>query len=123
MQAIFDPAMGFFNAVIFVFMSQQDRDAFFQIIFSAKLYRYVRSGCICTLLFGASAVRLREVPANNSSTRGRLTNPNQRACYQGEDSEQSASEGYRGASMGGDGSFSSHFDFTESSASYNINTY
>ena len=119
MQAIFDPALGFFNAVIFVFMSPHDRDAFFQIIFNAKLYRYCRNGYICTFVLGIPQTPP-TVPVNTSSAK-RATK--QRVCYQGEDSEVSVSEegGYRGRRV--ESSFSSHLDFNESSVTCNINTY
>ena len=113
MQAIFDPSLGFFNAVIFVFMSQQDRDAFYNIIFKSKLFLYIRYSCLCVSLFGAYS-GVRKVSSQLSSGRGVAA---KRVRYQGEDSEISSySDEYE------DGT-SSYFDLNESSATYNINAY
>jgi hypothetical protein len=115
MQAIFDPSLGFFNAVIFVFMSEQDRDAFFKILFNVKVYRYIRTSCVCTLLWGTPDVHIKS-PVDSS---GRDLVNKRGVRYQGEDSEVSVGDECDG--MGE--SSSSYFDFNESSATYNNNTY
>ena len=84
MQAIFDPSMGFFNALIFVFMSKQDRDAFFGLIFSARMYRYFRSTDCCIFCIGE------EKSSGNESAKE--VGSRKRARYQGEDSELSISD-------------------------------
>mmetsp|Transcript_17550 Transcript_17550/g.29421 ORF Transcript_17550/g.29421 Transcript_17550/m.29421 type:complete len:543 (-) Transcript_17550:46-1674(-) len=119
MQAIFDPSLGFFNAVIFVFMSQQDRDAFYNIIFKSKIFLYIRNSAICIAIFGAARNSRVKSP---QSTSGRTMAHKKRVRYQGEDSELSRDDDYDPL----DESYvdsSSYFDFNESSATYNGNTY
>jgi hypothetical protein len=122
MQAIFDPSLGFFNAVIFVFMSQQDRDAFFNIIFNIKLFRYIRNTQVCAAIFGTHDCSKVGSPVNSSGRNGANA---KRVRYQGEDSDLSMSEGCDGENyhrplLGGE-SASSYFN--ESSATYNANAY
>lgn len=117
MQAIFDPSLGFFNALIFVFMSKQDRDAFFDIISHSMLCRCVRDSSACSAIFGQRDFRLKS-PQTSS---GKVSAKNKRVRYQGEDSELSASE--NDDHDGNRYSSSSFFDVNESSATCNMNCY
>lgn len=87
MQAIFDPSQGFFNAIIFVFMSQQDREAFFKIIYASQVFQCIRAIFSLFVCCDSNAKQKK-----NSSDGVDISATNdQRPTYQGEDSISSPS--------------------------------